>query len=177
MLITAFLSGCLGGASEKTEQTIKTDDGEVKVKTETETEGDTTKIEQTITSEEGDEKIKTETHVEGDTTTFVQTVETEEGTQTHEVTSVAGADSWCQEGGEWHMTSTGAPIQGEVGTANARIKKIVTSGRYRGLCHVIYEAKTTEGKMKVDYYFDESGKNGYMVMDIGGQKMEQEWHG
>jgi hypothetical protein len=54
---------------------------------------------------------------------------------------------------------------------------VETSGKYASLCHVIYTAKGHEGDSRIDYWFDESGKNGYIEMDMGGQKISQEWHG
>ncbi|MEE8167739.1 MAG: hypothetical protein V3T58_02560 [Candidatus Hydrothermarchaeales archaeon] len=100
-------------------------------------------------------------------------VKTDEGTI--EITGTAGETSdWCSEGGDWTMKSTG--VEGAV-TATWKIDKLEKSGKYAGLCHVIYTTKTSEGEIKIDYWFDESGKNGFVEMDIQGQKISQEWHG
>jgi hypothetical protein len=151
MLVSfTVISGCLGGAPEKTETKIKTDEGTIEMKTET---------------SDGKE-----------TTTFESKIETEDGEQTVKITGTAGekADEWCPEGGDWSMQATG--VEG-MATATWKVDTLVTSGKYTGLCHVIYTAKSPEGEVKVDYYFDESGKTGYFVMDMNGQKLEQEWHG
>jgi hypothetical protein len=97
-------------------------------------------------------------------------IKTSDGTV--KITGDAGSDSWCPEGGNWEMTSTSMDA-----SATWKIDKLVTSGKYAGLCHVIYTAKGPEEVSKIDYYFDESGKNGYIEMEINGQKMSQEWHG
>ncbi len=148
IVAAAVFSGCLGGTTDTTEQTIKTDDGEVKVKTETKTDGETTIYEQTFESDAGTETVK--------------------------VTSKAGKDDWCPEGGDWDMKSTGV---GGTATASMKIDKLVTSGKYAGLCHVVYTAKSPDGEMKIDYWFDESGNRGFYEMDINGQKISQEWTG
>lgn len=100
------------------------------------------------------------------------TVKTDEGDTTVTVTGT-GADDWCPEGGDWKMTMTGE----EVGEASWKVDKLVTSGKYAGLCHVIYTMKTAEEDVKMDYYFSEDGKTGYYEMDVNGQKISQEWHG
>jgi uncharacterized protein YceK len=106
--------------------------------------------------------------------TVTTTVETDEGKQTTTVTGEEGADSWCPEGGNWQMESTGA--EGDA-SATWKIDKLETSGEYKGLCHVIYTVDGPDGKMVMDYWFDESGENGYYEMEINGQKIKQEWHG
>ncbi|MBD3314106.1 hypothetical protein GF345_06700 [Candidatus Woesearchaeota archaeon] len=80
---------------------------------------------------------------------------------------------WCPEGGEWTMAAS--ETEGD-SSAEWKIDRIITSGEYEGLCHVIYTAQTPEGEMKMDYYFDESGENGYVEMDMNGQTVKQEWH-
>lgn len=112
--------------------------------------------------------------VENGDSTVTSTVKTDEGDQTTTVTGTEGSDSWCPEGGEWKMTSTGA--QGDM-NAEWEIDKLMTSGKYEGLCHVIYTADTPDGKMTMDYYFSEDGESGYFIMDMNGQKIEQEWSG
>ncbi len=101
------------------------------------------------------------------------TIETNDGQQTTTVTGNAGDDGWCPEGGNWQMQSEGTQGSSE---AEWKIDKLETSGEYSGLCHVIYTAKTPQGDIKMDYWFDESGENGYYEMDMNGQKIKQEWH-
>ncbi len=146
-ILLVALSGCLG---ETTETKVKTEDNEI--------------------------KMKTTTSEKSQTTTVETTVKTEEGEQTTTITGTAGskADEWCPEGGDWKMQTTG--VQGEA-TATWKIDKLEKSGKYAGLCHVIYTAQTPEGEMKIEYWFDENGENGYMEMEVGGQKITQEWHG
>jgi major membrane immunogen (membrane-anchored lipoprotein) len=150
VMVVASLSGCLGGAPEKTETKIKTDEGTIEMKTET---------------SDGKE-----------TTTFETKVETEEGEQTVKITGTAGekADEWCPEGGDWSLQGTGAG--GEV-TATWKVDKLITNGKYAGLCHVIYTAKNPEGEIKADYWFDESGERGFYEMNLNGQKITQELRG
>ena len=102
--------------------------------------------------------------------TVHQTIETDNGTV--QISATEGQnDSWCQTGAQWSMN---APSQGQ--DAQWTIDKLETSGEYKGLCHVIYTANTPDGKMRMDYYFDESGDNGYYEMNIGGKTIKQEWH-
>jgi len=91
-----------------------------------------------------------------------------------EVTAKEGADDWCQTGAAWNMNS-----EATSGDARASwtIDKLETSGEYKGYCHVLYTVKSPEGDVKMEYWFDESGKNGYYEMDVEGQKYTQEWHG
>jgi hypothetical protein len=150
LLVMVALTGCLAGNSKKTETKIKTDDGEVEVKTEIQVDKEATESE-----------IK---------------VETDKGEQTITIKGTAGekGDEWCPEGGDWKMESSG--VQGEA-TASWRVERLETSGKYAGLCHVIYTAQTPEGEMKVEYWFDETGEKGYYEMEVGGQKITQEFNG
>jgi hypothetical protein len=70
------------------------------------------------------------------------------------------------------MTSTGA--EGE--QASWKIDKLETSGEYKGLCHVIYTMTGADEDIRMDYWFDESGENGYYEMKMNGQTVKQEWH-
>jgi major membrane immunogen (membrane-anchored lipoprotein) len=101
------------------------------------------------------EEAEEETTAE-DTTTVTTTTTTEEG----EVT-------------DWTVTVTGTETTGE---ATWKVDKLVTSGEYAGLCHVIYTSTTPEGEMTMDYYFNEDGTEGYYEMEVNGQKITQEWH-
>ncbi|MBU2559903.1 hypothetical protein KKA03_03320 [archaeon] len=101
-----------------------------------------------------------------------QEIKTDEGTV--KITGTMGDDSdWCPEGGDWTMSASLA--EGDM-SATWKIDRLITSGKYAGFCHVIYTATGPEGDSRMDYYFDESGENGYIEMDIGGQKISQEWH-
>ncbi|MBR9683207.1 hypothetical protein GOV03_01585 [Candidatus Woesearchaeota archaeon] len=102
------------------------------------------------------------------------TVVTDEGEKVT-VTAGEGADGWCQTGANWEMAAAGADDSTEVSWV---IEALETSGDYNGLCHVVYTAKDQNGEvMNINYWFDESGKNGFFEMDVGGQKFTQEYHG
>jgi len=81
-------------------------------------------------------------------------------------------NEWCEKGAQWKMSTTT-----ENGNANANwnIEGLETSGEYAGLCHVIYTITSAEGNMNIDYYFEEGGENGYMVIEANGQTIKQEW--
>lgn len=83
-----------------------------------------------------------------------------------------GDNSWCPAGGNWKYSGST-----EAGMANAewKVDKLMTSGKYSGLCHVIYTAEGPQGDVNMDYYFSEDGDSGYVVMDVNGQKIESEW--
>lgn len=99
-------------------------------------------------------------------------IKTDKGTV--KITGTAGESSdWCHEGGDWEMTSTG--MEGDM-SATWKIDKLETSGKYAGLCHVIYTVTSPEGDTRMDYWLDESGENGYIEIEMGGQKITQEWH-
>lgn len=80
---------------------------------------------------------------------------------------------WCPEGGEWTMAASGT--QGDT-SAEWNIDRIMTSGEFAGLCHVVFTTQGPNGEMNVDYYFNENGESGYMVMNQNGQTIKQEWH-
>jgi hypothetical protein len=101
------------------------------------------------------------------------TVVSADGQQKVVIEGGANTGGWCPAGGDWKMTATGA--QGGA-SATMKIDKLMTSGKYSGMCHVFYTVKTDNGNQEIEYYFDESGKNGYMIFDADGQKMEQEFH-
>ncbi len=89
------------------------------------------------------------------------------------VTGEGGVGEWCQAGANWEMTATGE----DEAQASWIIDKLETSGEYEGLCHVVYTVTEDGEEMRMDYWFDESGENGYVEIDVGGQKIKQEWHG
>ncbi len=118
----------------------------------------------------GEVGVSQEREVEDKTETEIKT---DEGTV--KITGTAGESSdWCHEGGDWEMTTTG--MEGDM-SATWKIDKLETSGKYEGLCHVIYTVTSPEGDTRMDYWFDESGENGYVEIEMGGQKITQEWHG
>lgn len=90
-----------------------------------------------------------------------------------EVTGVDDEKSWCQEGAEWKFTSSNP---GEQANAKWTIKGLVLSGEYAGLCHVEYTIVSEGQTSKIDYYFAQDGKSGFLEMNAGGQKVKQEWH-
>jgi len=106
--------------------------------------------------------------------TGTNTIVTTDDGNTVTVTGTAGEDSWCPEGGDWKFASNGPNGDAK---ATWKVDKIMTSGKYSGLCHVIYTANDGDTKVNMDYYFSENGKSGYYVMDVNGQKFEQTWEG
>jgi hypothetical protein len=97
------------------------------------------------------------------------TVTTEEDGEQVTITSTEGEDSWCAAGSSWKMTGTEE-------TTGCRVIRLETSGEYRGLCHVIYTMTGADEDIRMDYWFDESGENGYYEMKMNGQTVKQEWH-
>lgn len=93
--------------------------------------------------------------------------------KTESTVASSGLDGWCKAGADWKMAASS-----EEGKTNVKwiIKGLISSGEYRGLCHVEYTAESPQGSAKIDYYFAKDGESGYMVMDINGQKLKQEWH-
>ena len=73
---------------------------------------------------------------------------------------------------KWKFSST-APQN--AGNARWAIEGLVSTGRFAGLCHVVYTASGPDGDARMDYYFSEDGESGYFEMDVNGQKMVSEW--
>jgi len=71
-------------------------------------------------------------------------IKTDESTVTMAGTAGESSD-WCHEGGDWTMTATG--MEGDM-SATWKIDKLETSGKYAGLCHVIYTVSSPEGESK-----------------------------
>lgn len=161
LVLVSTLSGCLGGSGNNTQQTMNSDEGDVSVQTETQTESGGTKIEQTIKTEDGDE------------TTVVHTIETDEGTVTQEITATEGGEGWCQEGAEWTSQTTGAGLQGGMAMANAKILGIVSGGEFAGFCHATYG----DNNVNVEVYFSEDSEHGHMKMtsNTGAVLQETSW--
>jgi hypothetical protein len=99
--------------------------------------------------------------------TTTQTVPTEDGDV--QVTTTTTGDKWCSPGTNWKAA-------GEEGTATWIIDKLEISGKYAGYCHVVYTSNMDGESVKMDYWFDESGENGYIEMDVNGQTFVQEFH-
>ena len=102
---------------------------------------------------------------------YKQTYETDEGKVTVEGSGF-DSDEWCQAGANWKWSGTAPEGDAE---ATWKIKGLMTSGDYKGLCHVEYRAETPEGDMTMDYYFSEDGESGYVEMNLNGQTFSQEW--
>ncbi|MBW2999287.1 YgdI/YgdR family lipoprotein [Candidatus Woesearchaeota archaeon] len=107
-----------------------------------------------------------DTEERGETVTVISEQDGEEVV----VTTTEGDDSWCAAGSSWHMT-------GPDDTTGCKVIRLETSGEYRGLCHVICTMMAADEEVEWKYWFDESGDNGFVEMDINGQKIKQEWHG
>ena len=95
-----------------------------------------------------------------------KTVKTEQGEVTVKSTGEGG---WCSEGADWSASWEVPGAEADSGTAEWKVDKLMTSGKYEGLCHVIYKVTTDEGTTTLDYYFSEDGESGYyeMVMPDG----------
>ncbi|MBT6775063.1 hypothetical protein HOA91_06875 [Candidatus Woesearchaeota archaeon] len=87
-------------------------------------------------------------------------------------TSGINTGEWCEKGAEWKYAA-----EMETGTTNAKWTNegMIESGKYAGLCHVIYTSTGPEGSAKMDYYFSEDGESGYFELDVNGQKIASEW--
>ena len=109
--------------------------------------------------------------VNGEQQTITTTTTTDDGEVTTTMTGTAGDESWCPEGGNWNMEMTGE----EEATASWKVDKLMTSGEYAGLCHVVYTATSSGETINMDYYFSEDGKTGYYEMEVNGQTFKQEW--
>jgi curli biogenesis system outer membrane secretion channel CsgG len=117
----------------------------------------------------------------GEKTTVTKTGEYESEITTEEgevkISGTVGAESWCPAGGDWTATWTAPGTEGGAGTATWKVDKLMTSGKYEGLCHVIYTSTTEEGTTTVDYYFSEDGESGYWEMVMpDGSTFSQEFH-
>lgn len=120
-------------------------------------------MEKQIEAQTGD---KADVDIRGDTTTITT------GQGETQVTTVSkNTDSWCQVGSEWKLATTGE----DTGNAEWKVQGIITSGEFRGLCHITYRAQSNEEIVTFDYYVDESGENGYMEMSLNGQKYTSQW--
>lgn len=75
------------------------------------------------------------------------------------------AVEWCKENEEWTITK---------GASKMTVVGIVDSGKYQGYCHVRYEAPEDSRLSAFDFYFDKEG-NGYQVLTVNGQQIENEW--
>ena len=81
-------------------------------------------------------------------------------------------NEWCEKGAQWKMSA----ITDDGNTnANWNIQGLETSGEFAGLCHVVYIIESAEGTVNIDYYFEEGGEKGYMLLETNGQKFKQEW--
>ncbi len=82
-------------------------------------------------------------------------VDYEATTEEGKVTGTQTSAEWCAAGSNWqYAASTGAE------TATWKVIGYGT-GKYAGLCHVLYTAQSAEGTTTMDYYFSQDGKSGY----------------
>lgn len=89
-----------------------------------------------------------------------------------EMTGSQGSGGWCDEGADWSWIASGQ----DQATAKWTVEGIQNGGKYDGLCHIHYEATSTEGDMVLDYYINEDQDSGFMEMTLPtGQKFSQEW--
>jgi len=99
------------------------------------------------------------------------TIETEDLKVEIETTGV-NTGEWCEAGAEWKYAT-----KMEIGTTNAKWTNegMVESGKYDGLCHVVYTSEGPTGTAEMNYYFSENGESGFFEMDVNGQKITSEW--
>jgi hypothetical protein len=89
-------------------------------------------------------------------------------------TNSQGANDWCPAGGDWSAQAT--TTQG-MASATWKVDKLMTSGKYAGMCHVIYTVKSAQGQdVNMEYYFNKDGKSGYVLTNVNGQSYATEWH-
>jgi len=100
-----------------------------------------------------------------------KTIETEDAKVEIETTGVETGE-WCEAGAEWKYAA-----EIETGTTNAKWTNegMIESGKYGGLCHVVYTSSGPEGNAEMNYYFSEDGESGYFELDVNGQKIASEW--
>ncbi len=92
------------------------------------------------------------------------TINTEDGSVT---VNTPGSNSWCQAGANWNY-------QGNDGASGEwKIQELVQGGKYDGLCHVLFNGQG----MKMNYYFDQTGKKGYVESEVNGKIFSHEWSG
>ena len=82
--------------------------------------------------------------------------------------NISNKVSWCQTGDSWETN-----IQKE--HAPLVIKEYFGSGKYAGLCRVAYVPGTGKSREKVEYYFNETGKSGFMITYEGSKKRVKKW--
>jgi len=80
---------------------------------------------------------------------------------------------WCIIGGYWQVDDPNLAIFGE---GEWIIHGVILEGKYKDLCHVVYQVKVEEQALKLDYFFSENGKHAYYELEFGGEKIVDEWH-
>jgi len=92
-------------------------------------------------------------------------------TEGGKITGTQTSDNWCAAGSNWNYAAS-------TGTESATWKIVgFGTGKYEGLCHVIYTAQTDEGTTTMDYYFTKDGKSGYYeIKGPNGQVMSMQFN-
>jgi len=117
-----------------------------------------------VVYENADGQVKVEEQGNGEVTIEVE----DEGNQI-QIEAKEGAEFWCQTGAEWKMMASDDSVSWE-------IIGLEEGGEFDGLCHVLYIMKGAGDDANINYYFTEGGESGYMLMEVNGQTMKQEWH-
>lgn len=92
-----------------------------------------------------------------------------------DIETVEAGNDWCKKGTNWNFKSSAPDMDA---SGEWIVKGLMTSGDYKGLCHVEYKMQTPEGETTMDYYFAENGESGYFEMKMpNGQVVKQEWTG
>lgn len=98
-------------------------------------------------------------------------IQTEANKKQLQITDEELKKDWCPEGGEWNFNSSVQNL-----TQNKwKIDKLITSGKYSGLCRVLFTLINSNGTFPTEYYFYENGKLAYLIMEINGQKIEKKY--
>jgi len=116
----------------------------------------------TVVTEDGSVVTTTQT---GNKVNYEAT--TKEGT----VTGTQTSEEWCAAGSNWNYAAN-------TGDQSATWKIVgYGTGKYTGLCHVLYTAQSAEGATTMDYYFSQDGKSGYYEIKMpNGQIYSQQFN-
>jgi hypothetical protein len=82
----------------------------------------------------------------------------------------AGSGAWCDKNADWSWIAPGE------GSAKWDVVGLETSGKYAGLCHIVYEVQSDDGTTQMNYYINENEDSGYLDMVMpNGQTFTQSW--
>ncbi len=96
-------------------------------------------------------------------------IQTEANKKPLQITDEEIKKDWCPQGGEWNFNSS---VQNK---NQWKIDKLITSGKYAGLCHVLFTLINSNGTFPTEYYFYENGELAYLIVEVKGQKIEKKY--